>query len=54
MVVPFPKGIMALAGVGLALPDRLDLREGGGPEHPSWIILDGRLDAGGALHHQIA
>ena len=45
---------MALAGVGLALPSRLALREGSGPEHPSWITLDERLDAGGASHHQMA
>ena len=54
MVVPFPKGAMALAGVGLAWPGQLDLREGGDPEHPTWIVLVGGLDAGGASHHHMA
>ena len=48
------KGAMELAGVGWALLSQLDLREGGGPEHPPWIVLDGWLDAGGVLHHQMA
>ena len=46
-----PRVAMALAGVGLAWPRQLDLREGGGPEHPTWIALVGWLDAGGASHH---
>ena len=44
VVAPFHKGAMALAGVGLAWPSQLDLREGGGPEHPTWIALVGWLD----------
>ena len=49
-----PQGAMALAGVGWAWSGQLDLREGGSPEHPTWIVLVGWLDAGCASHHQIA